>query len=110
MPSEKILSMMGLARRAGKLSMGHDMALQALIKKKAKAVIICQDASPRLIKEFKAFLENNNIDVPLFVIKFTMDEIHFSLGYKAAVMTIDDVNFSNKIISLLRQEEMIYDN
>ena len=30
MPNQKVISMLGLARRAGKLSMGHDMAQHAL--------------------------------------------------------------------------------
>ena len=33
MPNQKVISMLGLARRAGKLSMGHDMAQHALVIK-----------------------------------------------------------------------------
>ena len=38
----------------------------------------------------------------------TMNEIHYSVGSRAGVITIDDENFSSKIISLLEQEEEAY--
>lgn len=101
MHKDKVLSMLGLARRAGKLSMGHDMAEQALLKKRAKMLLLCSDVSPRLVKEFQKTMELHSISVPLFQTDITIDEIHFFVGYKAGVLTVDDENFSNKIISLL---------
>lgn len=104
-PKEKALSMLGLARRAGKLSMGHDMAEQALLKNKAKLLLFCSDASPRLINEFNKTIEKHRMNTEVIVTDFTMGEIHFCIGYKAAVFTINDENFSNRIIQLIRQEE-----
>lgn len=110
MQKNKTLSMLGMARRAGKLSMGHDMAEKSLKAHKAKMVLICSDASKRLVSEFERTLENFRLDIPLIVADITINEIHFAVGYKAGVMTVDDVNFSNKIISLLEQEENANDN
>lgn len=105
MLKDKTLSMLGLARRAGKLSMGHDMAQQAVKNKKAKMLLFCCDASPRLVKEFKKTLELHGVDIPVFETELTIEEIHFFVGYRAGVLTVDDENFSDKIISLLKQEE-----
>lgn len=105
MLKNKTLSMLGLARRAGKLSMGHDMAEKSIKAHRSKLVLICSDASKRLVSEFERTLENFRLDVPLVVADITMDEIHFAVGYKAGVMTVDDVNFSDKIIRLIEQEE-----
>lgn len=105
MLKNKTLSMLGLARRAGKLSMGHDMAEKSIKAHRAKLVLLCSDASKRLVSEFERTLENFGLDVPLVVADITMDEIHFAVGYKAGVMTVDDVNFSDKIIRLIEQEE-----
>jgi ribosomal protein L7Ae-like RNA K-turn-binding protein len=104
MLKDKTLSMLGLARRAGKLSMGHDMAEKAIKSHKAKMVIFCSDASDRLVSEFEKTLQNANLDVPIFKTDITMNEIHFSVGYKAGVMTLDDENFSKKVIELLKEE------
>lgn len=102
--------MLGLARRAGRLSMGHDMALKAVMSRKAEMLLFCADVSPRLVKEFKKTLALKKINIPVFETALTMDEIHFYVGYRAGVLTIDDVNFSDKIIKLLIQEEIANDN
>lgn len=104
MANDKTLSMLGLARRAGKLSMGHDMALQALLKNKAKLILFCRDVSPRLINEFNTTMEKHKMNTAVVKTNYTMDEIYFSVGYRAGVMTVNDENFSKRIIELLKQE------
>lgn len=104
MANDKTLSMLGLARRAGKLSMGHDMALQALLKNKAKLILFCSDVSPRLINELNTTVEKHKINTAVVKTSYTMDEIYFSVGYRAGVMTVNDENFSKRIIELLKQE------
>ena len=53
MNNAKWLSMLGLARRAGKLAMGHDLALQSVRDGKAQLVLTARNASPRLVREFE---------------------------------------------------------
>ena len=102
MHKEKTLSMLGMARKAGKLSMGHDMADKSIKAHKARLVILCSDASKRLCEEFKKKVENE--DIPLIITEISMNEIHFSTGYKAGVMTLDDENFAKRVIELLKEE------
>ena len=101
MQNKKYLSMLGLARRAGKLSMGHDMALEAIKKRKAKLIIFSSDISLRLISEFKKAIEQYYPDLPCLKIDETMDEIQSALGYRAGVLTVNDINFSNRILELI---------
>lgn len=105
MLNEKVISMLGMARRAGEFSMGHDMAEQSLLKKKAKLLLFCSDVSPRLVSEFEKTIKKHNIKVTVIKTDLTMDEIHFGIGYKAGVMTVNNENFSKRIIQLLSQEE-----
>lgn len=95
--------MLGLARRAGKLSMGHDMAQHALFWRKAKLLIFCSDVSPRLVAEFEKTIELHHFKVKVIKTDITIDEIYFGVGYKAGCMTVNDENFAKKIISLLNQ-------
>ena len=95
--------MLGLARRAGKLSMGHDMAQHALFGRKAKLLIFCSDVSPRLVAEFEKTIELHHFKVKVIKTDITIDEIYFGVGYKAGCMTVNDENFDKKIISLLNQ-------
>lgn len=108
MHSEKYMSMLGLARRAGKLSMGHDMVLEAIKKKKAKLLIFANNASERLEEEIGRSADLFAPELPCVRIKESIDEIHFLLGYKAGVITVNDTNFADRIIELVNQEENEY--
>ncbi|MBE6741802.1 MAG: 50S ribosomal protein L7ae [Ruminococcaceae bacterium] len=102
MQNKKYLSMLGMARRAGKLSMGHDMAMKAVKENKAKLVIFASDISLRLIEEFERACSLKNIKCEK--IEETINDIHMNLGYKAGVITVNDENFSKRINELINQE------
>ena len=101
--------MLGMARRAGKLSMGHDMALGAVKGGKAKLVVFASDISPRLIKEFEHACAAVKQQPPCIQIDETINDIHCMLGYKAGVLTVDDINFSTRIYELIREENVYVD-
>lgn len=105
MRDKKYISMLGMARRAGKLSMGHDMAEKAIKGKKATLILFASDTSQRLYDEFSVTIDRYSKGLPSIRISETIDEIHFALGYKAGVITVDDSNFSKRIIELINQEE-----
>ena len=98
MQTKKYLSMLGLARRAGKLSMGHDMALKAVKEKKARLVIFASDISQRLIEELERACGES---IKCMKIEETINDIHMNLGYKAGVLTVNDENFSSRIQELI---------
>ncbi len=50
--TNRFLSLLGIAQRAGKLAGGEDQALQAIQKGKAHLVIVASDASPNTAKKF----------------------------------------------------------
>ena len=100
--------MLGMARRAGRLSMGHDMAMKAVKENKAKLVIFASDISLRLIEEFKRACSSDNIKCEK--IEETINDIHRNLGYKAGVITVNDENFSKRIIELINQEVIAHGN
>ncbi len=100
----KYMQMLGMARRAGKLSMGHDMALSAVRSGKAKLIVFASDISPRLIREFETAAEKTS--VPCVQVAESISDMHGGLGYKAGVLTVDDVNFSARIYELIREENV----
>lgn len=107
---KKYLSMLGLARRAGKLSMGHDMAMNALRNHSAKLIIFASDVSQRLIDEFEYASERFYPSLQSVQTEESIEELYFALGYKAGVITVDDSNFSGRIKELIIQEENAYGN
>lgn len=104
MEKSKTLSMLGLARRAGRLSMGHDTALSSVMNGKAKMLVFACDTSERLRREFETAMEKHNIHIPVFITDITISEIHYSCGYKAGVIAVNDENFCKKISSLIKDE------
>lgn len=98
--NERILSLLGIARRAGKLSLGHDAAIGAIVKNKAKICVVSIDASERLKKELSHACSYNKKNIPLIVLDEDMLSFSKAVGCKCAVLTVDDEGFSNKISSL----------
>jgi len=95
----QLLSLLGLARAARLCSFGHDSAKGALRSKRARLCLLCGDASPRLAEEF-AYLANE-ANVPLYEIPATSLDIKQATQYKAAVVTVDDKGFAEKIVNIL---------
>ncbi len=109
MNNKKYIQMLGMARRAGKLSMGHDMALGAVKSGKAKLVVFSSDISKRLVSEFEKAASEQKGEIPCVSIDETINDIHRFVGYKAGVLTVDDINFSTRIYELIK-EENVYAN
>lgn len=101
----KFFNMLGLARRAGKFSGGHDAAFESIAKGKASACYLSADASERLKKEFQQTVVYGGRNVPLYELPCTMKELELYVGSKSAVFTVNDNGFANKLTELLSKED-----
>lgn len=99
----KFLSMLGLSRRAGKLSPGHDAAFDAISKNKAKVCFLTRDASQRLKDEFDRTCNYEKRNIPCFEISFEKEELNRVLGIRAAVMTVNDSGFASELTKILKK-------
>lgn len=99
---EKQLSLLGLCKKANKLSMGHDACIGSIVAARAKACLLCTDASQRLKAEFERATSYDDRKIPLVFLPFTMEDIKNATGRTAAVITINDQGFAR---SFLRLEE-----
>lgn len=100
--NKKQLSLLGLCKKANKLSMGHDACIGSIVMSRAKACLLCSDASQRLKAEFERATSYDNRNIPLVFLPFTMEDIKNATGRPAAVITINDQGFA---LSFLRLEE-----
>lgn len=101
--NEKIFPLLGFARKAGKLSVGHDAAISSIVKNKAKLCIVCADASERLKKEFSHACGYDGKKIQIALTDCKMEEISKAIGTKAAVLTVDEEGFAKRILSLLNE-------
>ena len=99
---DKVLSFIGLCRKAGRLSSGHDAALEAVIKNKARLCLLTADASDRLVREFKKAAEYDGRRLDVIQTAYTMEQIRAATGLRAAVITIDDEGFAKKTAKLYK--------
>lgn len=97
--------LLGLCRRAGKLSMGHDMCKGAIRSKKACLCILSSESSQRITDEFRTLCKESGIK--LYKIPLKIDEIHHLIGYKAGVMTVDDSGFAESVAKKLEKNTFV---
>ena len=97
--TDQVLSLLGLCRAANKCSFGHNAAKSALRERKARLCLLCGDASARLCEEFEYLA--NEAKIPLFKLPATSSDLKQATQYKAAVLTVNDKGFADKIIALL---------
>lgn len=100
----KILSLLGLCRRAGRLSVGHDAAMDSIVHKKAKLVLLTSDSSERLKNETALTIERSNTKPAMLCTAITMKEMGLAVGKNAAVLAITDENFASRLTELFGEE------
>ena len=103
--NNKIYGLIGLARRAGKISFGTESSIETIEKKKAKLVIVANDSSDRTKKNFKELSEKLNVP---FRIVGTIEDLSKSIGQvNKAVIVIKDENFAKEILKRIDGGEVI---
>lgn len=101
MENDKALSMLGICRRAGKLSCGHDAAQTAIKRGHARLCLLSSDASERLCEEFERACSSEGRSVPLIKTGYTMQEIGYATSLRSAVLTVDDRGLASRIQTIL---------
>ncbi len=99
MENKKIISMLQIAKKAGKISYGIEAVRKSSFRKKAKLIIIASDIAERTLKDVNSFSNT----IPLKDISLSKIELGEFLGRKElAVLSVTDVNFANGIKRLFK--------
>lgn len=99
MTENKLKGLLGLCRKAGKMSLGHDAAVTQIKKRKAFLAVCCKDSSERLIREVRDECEFGGRNIKFITADITSDEIYFYIGAKPKVFTVDDKGFAEMLIN-----------
>lgn len=94
---EKIFSLLGLARRAGKLSLGHDAVIQSVVKNRAKLCLASGETSERLRRELEHACSFKDKNIPFFTLPCGMEKLSKAVGTKIGVLSVDDEGFAAAI-------------
>lgn len=103
----KLLSLLGMCRRANKLSCGHDAAIGSIRSRCAKLCLLSSDSSQRLRKETEREAGFDGREIPVRVLHSTIDEIGKATGLKSAVVTVNDEGFAKSMLGLLNTTEEV---
>lgn len=105
MKTNKILGLLGLARRAGKISFGTESVQDTIGKEKAKLVLVAEDASDRTKRNFIALCENKKVEIRIIG---TIEDLSKSIGeVNKAVIGIKEENFAKELIKRIDGGELI---
>ena len=91
----KLLSMLGLARRAGKLQMGFDASIEAIRSGNAHGVLASCDLSDKTFKNLK--FEADKFGIPAVRIDETTENLSIATGRKAGIAAVCDKGFMEAI-------------
>lgn len=98
MTDNKASGLLGIARRAGCLSVGHDAALGAIQNGSACLCLLASDASVRLGGEMERAAARFSPNTTLRRSAWTMQELGKAIGAKpTAVLTVNDAGFAASI-------------
>lgn len=106
--NNKLMGMLGLATRAGKIAFGTEASIECINKRKAKLVIVAEDCSEKTRKNFEFLCKKNNIPI---LIHETVESLSKAIGNEnKAIICIKDTNFANEISKIICGGEAIGKN
>lgn len=100
---EKVLGMIGLAKRAGALSTGTFGCEEAIKAKQSKLIIIAEDASD---KSKKMFIDScMYYKVPFIIFSDKLNLGKFTGGGEKIVISVNDANFAKALNEKIAAEQ-----
>ena len=97
--ADRLLSLLGLCRRAGRLTLGNDPVIDSINLKKAKLVLVAKDCSHHTAKDVLSCA--HRMGVKSHILPHTKEEISLAVGKYTAVLSITDDGFANKADKLI---------
>ena len=97
----KTLQLLGLARRAGKLCIGHDAVLDAAKKKKVKLILFTSDASARHKRELQAA----GYDRETITLDCDMKTAGLAVGRQSCIFALEDAGFAAAVQKTTDEED-----
>ena len=100
----KILGILSISRKAGKLKYGKDVVLEALGKGEVRLVIFASDLSERSRSEVERAISLAEDPPPTVKLELTMYEISRILNKVSGILAVCDEGLAKQIILLAKPE------
>lgn len=98
--NDKVLSLIGLAAKAGKLSYGFDSVKATLLQNKSKLVLVAGDVSPKSKKEVLFYSDRSKTRC-ILLDDYNMETISHAIGRRCGIVSVNDDSFSRGLLSAI---------
>lgn len=95
---QKILNLIGLAQRAGRLISGEELVVEAIQKGQVKLVFLANDAAVNLSKKVTDKSYTYQVEV---ITVFSTLELSAAVGKARKVLAVTDAGFTKKMRSIM---------
>lgn len=102
--NDRLLSFLGLCRRAKKLVIGADITVESVEAGKSELILYASDASQNSLKQVRRAAESHG--VPVLCANRGKDALSLALGRLCAVLSVEDKGFADKLRQMLESEKM----
>ncbi len=96
--NDKLLSLLGIARRAGKLSLGFDAASDSMKSGKTKLLLLAADLSERTIRSISNTA--NQTATKVINTNIPMQQLGAAIGKTTGIISVNDQGFAEKMKTL----------
>lgn len=101
--NEKILPLLGIARKAGRLSLGFDAATESMQKGKAQLILTASDLSERTVRNIA--MTARQTETYLIAADFSMQQLGCAVGKTTGIISVNDKGFAEKIKILYTDDQ-----
>ena len=95
---EKLLSLLGIARRAGKAALGFDTAADSMRSGKCRLLLLASDLSERTKRSINNAAQN--AQVRTIVLNIPMETLGAAVGKLTGIVAVNDKGFAEKMKTL----------
>lgn len=96
---QKLLNLLGLAQRAGKVISGEEQVVKAIQHQEVQLVFLATDAASNLTKKILDKSQSYQVEVAHL---FSTQELSIAVGRARKVLAISDAGFTKKMRSLMQ--------
>lgn len=105
MNRNKMLGLLSLSRKAGKLKVGFEPAVEAALAGEAALILLSSDLSEKSEKRLGVKLRFLEDGPPVLRLPFTMEELSHITKRLTGICTVTDVGFSGGLRALMTDDE-----
>ena len=99
MNNDRLLSFLGICKRAGSLITGAETVTKAVNEHKALLVLYASDVSDNSLKAVRRAADENGVAVK--ELPRSKEELSFALGRLSGIICVTDEGFVKKILELI---------